>query len=109
MAEEKVLKGGQITIPRILFLLVVGGLITATVALGGIWLSIGYWLITLALCALLYLISIDYGVNMDMGDYKSQAVAEGPALSAETGEPVRTTLSDTKGRRRPARVAKRRR
>lgn len=108
MAEEKVLKGGQITIPRILFLLVVGGLITATVALGGVWLSIGYWLITLGLCVLLYLISVDYGVNMDTGDYKAQAVTEGPALSAETGEPVRTPLSETK-RRRPVRVTKRRR
>ncbi|HYP25559.1 MAG TPA: hypothetical protein VE262_02480 [Blastocatellia bacterium] len=109
MAEEKVLKGGQITIPRILFLLVVGGLITATVALGGVWLSIGYWLITLSLCVLLYLISVDYGVTMETADYKSQAVTEGPGLSAEAGEPVKTTLGDTKGRRRPVRVAKRRR
>ena len=109
MAEDKVLKSGQITLPRILFLLVVGGVITATVALGGIWLSIGYWLVTLGLCVLLYLIAIDYGVNLDTSDYKSAALAEGSAVTSNAGEPVKAPLVDAKGRRRPVRVTKRRR
>jgi hypothetical protein len=109
MAKEQVLKSGQITLPRILFLLVVGGAITATVALGGIWLSIGYWAISLGLCVLLYLIAIDYGVTLDATDYKSQPVADSSELSGDANEAARTTLADSKARRRPARVTKRRR
>lgn len=109
MAKEQVLKSGQITLPRILFLLVVGGAITATVALGGVWLSIGYWAISLGLCVLLYLIAIDYGVTMDTGDYKAQVVADSAEVSSEAAEGVRTTMGDAKARRRPARVTKRRR
>lgn len=109
MAKEQVLKSGQITLPRILFLVVVGGAITATVALGGVWLSIGYWAISLGLCVLLYLIAVDYGVTMDTSDYKSQAVADSSEVNADATEGVRATMADARARRRPARVTKRRR
>jgi len=108
MAKEQVLKSGQITLPRILFLLVVGGAITATVALGGVWLSIGYWAISLGLCVLLYLIAIDYGITLDTSDYKTLPASE-VVEGGEASEVVRTTMTDSKGRRRPARVTKRRR
>ncbi|HVF89766.1 MAG TPA: hypothetical protein VNH22_06840 [Blastocatellia bacterium] len=109
MAEDKVLKSGQITLPRILFLLVAGGLITATVALGGVWLAVGYWMITITLCVLLYLISIDYGVTLDTSDYKAQSLAQAAALNSEAGEAPRSALAEAKARRKPTRVTKRRR
>lgn len=55
MAErDKVIKSGQLTLPRILFLAVVGGVIVFTVYAGGVYLSIGYWLLTVAICGLLF-------------------------------------------------------
>ena len=63
MAErDKVIKSGQLTLPRILFLGVVGGVIVFTVYAGGIFLTLGYWFLTIAICGLLFLIAIDYGV-----------------------------------------------
>ncbi|HKG20491.1 MAG TPA: hypothetical protein VKC34_01215, partial [Blastocatellia bacterium] len=89
--------------------LLAGGLITATVALGGVWLAIGYWLITITLCVLLYLISADYGITLDTSNYKAQSLAEASALSSEPNESARGALAEAKARRKPARVAKRRR
>src|SRR6266853_138525 len=75
MAErDKVIKSGQLTLPRLLFLIVVGGVIVLTVALGGIWLSIGYWLLTLSICGLLLLIAMDYGIQMDRVDLNPQSL-----------------------------------
>ena len=83
MAErDRVIKTGQLTLPRILFLALIGGLIVAMVSLGGKALIIGYWGLTLAICGLLYLIAIDYRVKMDKVDLTGQpaaAVAEKPS------------------------------
>ena len=65
MAEEKVIKSGVLTIPRLLFLAVVGLIIALTVWRGGIWLTIGYWLMSLGLSGLLLLIAINYGISKE--------------------------------------------
>ena len=110
MAErDKVIKSGQLTIPRILFLALVGGLIVAMVSLGGKALIIGYWVLTLAICGLLYLISIDFRVKMDKVDltgHSAQAAAVAESISeAATKAPV----SQPRPKKRTARPAKRRR
>ena len=111
MAErDKVIKSGQLTIPRLLFLAVVGGLIVAMVSLGGKALIIGYWGLTLAICVLLYLIAIDWRVKMEKVDLTGQA-AQTTALP-ETGvaaEGLKTTMGGPRPKRRPSRSAKRRR
>lgn len=112
MAErDKVIKSGQFTIPRLLSLAAIGGLIVAMVALGGIALTIGYWVITLAICILLYLIAIDYGIKMDKVDATGQQVqvaaagvnAPAPAIEA------RAVTSEVRVKRKGNRPAKRRR
>ena len=109
MAErDKVIKSGQLTLPRVLFLIAVGGVITATVALGGIWLSIGYWLLTLALCGLLYLVVTDYGVKMDKIDLSGQP-AQAAIEGAPVAEAVRATPTEPRVKRKSARPVKRRR
>src|ERR1051325_10871314 len=109
MAEkDKVIKSGQLTLPRLLFLLVACGVIVATVALGGVWLSVGYWLLTLALIGLLYLVVTDYGIkldNIDLVNQPSQAALESaPATNAVSAAP-----SEARVKRKPARPVKRRR
>jgi hypothetical protein len=112
MAErDKVIKSGQLTLPRLLFLAVVGGIIVFTVYAGGIYLTLGYWLITLALCVLLFLIAIDYGVNMEKVN-----LAGNPVQAAATMEPtvapvpsLKTSLGEPRPKKRTARPAKRRR
>ncbi len=112
MAErDKVIKSGQITIPRLLFLVLVGGMIVAMVSLGGKALIIGYWVLTLGICGLLYLIAIDWRVNMEKVNLTSQPVQAGvaaestgavtPILKAATGE--------VRPKKRTSRPAKRRR
>ena len=111
MAErDKVIKSGQLTLPRLLFLVVVGGVIVFTVYAGGIYLSIGYWLLTLAICGLLFLIAIDYGVNMDKVDLTGQSVpAGGPADVSTIAAPVSRVTAEARPKKRSARPAKRRR
>ena len=111
MAErDKVIKSGQLTIPRILFLALIGGVIVFTVYAGGIFLTLGYWLITLALCVLLFLIAIDYGVKMEKVNLNVdpvQAAAMEPAgITAPT---LKTTLAEPRAKKRTSRPAKRRR
>jgi hypothetical protein len=112
MAErDKVIKSGQLTLPRILFLAVVGGVIVFTVYAGGVYLSIGYWLLTVAICGLLFLISIDYGVKMDKVDltaHPAQALAAAESVSTITPG-VKATAGQPRPKRRTARPAKRRR
>jgi hypothetical protein len=111
MAErDKVIKSGQLTLPRLLFLAVVGGVIVFTVYAGGIFLSIGYWLVTLAICGLLYLIAIDYGIKMDKIDLAGQPAQEAAAadVSAIT-TPVARATGEARPKKRTARPAKRRR
>ena len=112
MAErDKIIKSGQLTVPRILFLIIVGGLIVFTVYAGGIFLSIGYWGLTLAICILLFLIAIDYGVTIEKVSLAMQpaeiaAVAE-PGNSATSS--IKSTISEPRPKKRASRPAKRRR
>ena len=112
MAErDKVIKSGQITVPRILFLALIGGLIVAMVSLGGKALIIGYWGLTLVICGLLYLIAIDYRVKMDRVDItgpSAQAAAAQESASTTTAT-VKTTLGEPRPKRKSSRQAKRRR
>jgi hypothetical protein len=112
MAErDKLIKSGQLTVPRILFLIVVGGLIVFTVYAGGIFLSIGYWGLTLAICILLFLIAIDYGVSIEKVSLATQpAEIAAAAESTPTSTPgIKSTLSEPRPKKRASRPAKRRR
>ena len=112
MAErDKVIKSGQFTIPRIAFLLLIGAILWAIVFLGGVYLSLGYWFLTLAICGLLFLIAIDYGVKME-----KVSLAIEPAQAAAAMEPtgaatptLKTTLGEARPKKRASRPAKRRR
>ena len=108
--KDKVIKSGQLTLPRILFLVVIGIIVAGMVALGGKFLSIGYMVLTLAICGLLYLIAIDYGVHMEKVDPASHPVQTAAIESAPAGEAGRVA-APTEGRvkRRPSRPVKRRR
>lgn len=64
-AEDRLLKRGQLTLPRLLSLAAIAGVVVAAVSLGGVWLTIGYWVITLGFCLLLFLVATDYGVDME--------------------------------------------
>ena len=113
MAErDKVIKSGQLTLPRILFLVVVGGIIVFTVYAGGVYLSIGYWFLTIAICGLLFLIAIDYGVKMDKVNLTVEP-AQAAAVSAESTSAatpsLKTTLGEARPKKRTSRPAKRRR
>jgi hypothetical protein len=113
MAErDKVIKSGQLTLPRILFLAVIGGIIVFTVYAGGVYLSIGYWGLTIAICALLFLIAIDYGVKMDKVNLTVEPAqaAVAAAESTNTATPsLKTTLGEARPKKRTSRPAKRRR
>ena len=113
MAErDKVIKSGQLTLPRILFLVVVGGIIVFTVYAGGVYLSIGYWFLTIAICGLLFLIAIDYGVKMDKVNLTAEP-AQAAAASAEStsaaAPSLKSTLGEARPKKRTSRPAKRRR
>ena len=119
MAErDKVIKSGQLTLPRLLFLAVVGGVIVFTVYAGGVYLSIGYWLLTVSICGLLFLIAIDYGVTMDkvaLTGQPAQSQAAGETSASPTAG-IRTTMGEPaaaatgpRPKRRASRPAKRRR
>jgi hypothetical protein len=114
MAErDKVIKSGQVTLPRVLFLAAIGGIIVFTVYAGGIYLAIGYWFITISICVLLFLIAIDYGVKMEKVNLAVEpvqaaaaAAAAEPATSATPG--VKAT-GEVRPKKRTSRPAKRRR
>ena len=108
MAEDKLIKSGQLTVPRLIFLAVSGGLIIFFVARGGIWLSVGYFALTLALCVLLFLIAIDYGVKMDKVSFGAQP-SEGPAIQPAASEVFKPTVTEPRPKRKPSRAPKRRR
>jgi hypothetical protein len=105
MAEDKMLKSGQFTITRLLFLVVAGGVIVGVVALGGKFLSIGYLLLSAVICVLLYLVAIDYGVKMDTIDTSARS----QALPLESAAATRAVAEDLKIRKRSAKSVKRRR
>ncbi|MGH9759383.1 MAG: hypothetical protein ACREDR_26800 [Blastocatellia bacterium] len=79
MPEDKIIKSGQITAPRILFLALCGAVLVVIVAEG--YLKIGYMLLTAVLCVLLGLIAADYGVAMDHVDLAATPAPAGPPVS----------------------------
>ncbi len=109
MAEEKLIKSGQLTLPRILFLAASFAAIVGFVALGGKFLTIGYSLLTLAICVLLFLIAIDYGINLDKVDTTAKSQPENlePSLSAASIPAGADT--EPRARKRVNRQPKRRR
>lgn len=70
--EDRLIKRGQLTLPRMLSLAAISGVIVAAVSLGGVWLIIGYWVITLGFCILLLFVAIDYGVKVEKRDHEGQ-------------------------------------
>lgn len=117
MPEDKLIKSGQITLPRVLFLAACGAVLVVIVA-GG-YLKWGYLLLTAVLCVLLGVIAADYGVKMDHVDLDSPLAGtpqSGAAVpmnaattavasnrsAAEAAEPVRM-------KKKAGRPAKRRR
>ena len=110
MAErDRVIKSGQLTLPRLLSLAVIGGIIVATVALGGVWLTVGYWLLTIAICVLLYLVATDYGIKMDKVDLTGQPSQAAAIEAAPVADAVRPAQAEARVKRRTARPVKRRR
>jgi hypothetical protein len=112
MAEkDKVIKSGQITLPRLLFLVAVGGLIVLMVYSGGLWLTIGYWVLTLAICAVLFLSAIDYGVQMEKVDLAAaEASPVGtPSRPITTPSEIKAATGEARPKRRSSRPTKRRR
>lgn len=108
MAEDKVIKSGQLTIPRLAFLGLCGLILFVIVATGQ--LAIGYLLITGVLCLLLLLVTIDYRVSYEAEvkpsqSQQQQTVAAG---TAEVPAPV-VAAREARPRRRGSRPAKRRR
>jgi hypothetical protein len=89
-----------------LFLAVAGGVIVGTVAMGGLWLTVGYWLITLSLVVLLLLIAFDYGVNMEKVETQPQ---QSQTVTGIESAVVSQTVSEARVRRRSSRQVKRRR
>jgi len=112
MAErDKIIKSGQLTLPRIGFLVLVGLVLWAIVFFEGVFLNIGYWVLTLGICVLLYLIAIDYGVKMEKVELATES-GHPDALAESTEGPaveVKTTMGGPRPKRRPSRPAKRRR
>jgi|SRR6185369_13980150 len=108
--KDKVIKSGQLTLPRILFLIVIGVVVAGMVALGGKFLIVGYWVLTLAICGLLYLIAIDYGVHMERVDLTGHP-AQSPAIeAAPAAETARAAApAEPRVKRRTSRPVKRRR
>ena len=112
MAEkDRVIKSGQVTLPRLLFLAAVGGLIVLMVYSGGVWLSIGYWLLTLGICAVLLLSAIDYGVKMEKVDLAAAETSPAgtPPQPVTTPAEIKSAASEARPKRRSSRPVKRRR
>ncbi|HMG35209.1 MAG TPA: hypothetical protein VKM94_14815 [Blastocatellia bacterium] len=111
MAErDSVIKRGQITIPRLIFLALVGGFVVFTVSQGGKFLAIGYWLLTLAICGILLLIAIDYGITMEKVElHPGQAPEPQVPVQNSTQARLEKPVAETRAKRKPGRPAKRRR
>jgi hypothetical protein len=111
MAEDKVIKSGQITLPRLVFLAACGVALFVVVYFG--LLIYGYILLTLVLCGLLLLVALDWGVTMeklDLSGGSSQvAAASGPSGGATISEssaaavPVRGQVARKRAKGQPKR------
>lgn len=111
MAEkDRIIKSGQVTLPRLLFLAAVGGLIVLMVYSGGIWLTVGYWLLTLGIAAVLFLSAVDYGVKMEKVDFASAETSPAGTQTQPVASPeAATAAGEARPKRRSNRPAKRRR
>ena len=110
MPEEKVIKSGQITLPRIIFLVACCAVIYFIVHFGA--LNVGYLLLTAILIGLLSLIAIDYKVQIDKvtpGALQAQAANTSSDAAGSTSTPVLSASRDLRPKKRVARSAKRRR
>jgi hypothetical protein len=106
MPEDKLIKSGQFTVKRLLFLIVSGLLLVGVVWSGH--LNIGYLLLTVVLCVLLLLVAMDYGVNMEKVQFGSGAAQPNPNI-VPTGDPDKQALLQGRARKRSGKPAKRRR
>jgi hypothetical protein len=105
MAEDKLIKSGQFTFARLLFLVGCGAVIFAFVWAGGQFLRVGYLLLTAVICVLLYLVAIDYGVKMDSIDTS----AKSPSLPLESALATGSVVEEIKVKKRTAKPVRRRR
>jgi Ca2+/Na+ antiporter len=108
MPEDKLIKSGQFTLKRPLFL-VVSGLVLVGVVWSG-HLNIGYLLLTAVLCVLLLLVAMDYGVNMEKVQFGSATPQPNPNIAplADT-EKQAAASRDPRARKRTGKQVKRRR
>ena len=108
MPEDKIIKSGQFTAKRLLFL-VVSGLILVGVVWSG-HLNIGYLLLTAVLCVLLLLVAMDYGVNMEKVQFGSAVPQPNPNIAPTVETEKQAAISRAAGaRKRTGKPAKRRR
>ncbi len=110
MAErDKVIKSGQLTLPRLIFLAVVGGIIVFIVYKG--WFGLGYWLMTIGISVLLFLIAIDYGVKLDKVNLAAMQTtpAGTPPEPVTTSDEAKAAIAEARPKRRASRPVKRRR
>jgi hypothetical protein len=109
MPEDKVIKSGQLTLPRLLFLALCGAVLFVIVASG--WLNVGYLLLTGVLCVLLLLVAMDYGVNLEKVDVSSvpSQVAASAISGLSSERPASSAIRVQPAKRRTSRPAKRRR
>ena len=112
MAErDKVIKSGQLTLPRILFLAAIGAFVVGMVSLGPIFMIIGYWVLTLAICGLLYVIAIDYGIHMEKVDLTGASVQQAAATqvsNASASVESKPLTSEARAKKRTSRPKRRR-
>ena len=113
MAEDKLIKSGQFTLRRLVFLVVSGVFVFVVVATGR--LNIGYILLTIVICVLLYLIATDWGVEMEDIETGSLAARQelnrGTLTAASPTEPMMTrpAAQESRTRKKSSRQPKRRR
>jgi hypothetical protein len=107
MPEDKIIKTGQLTWTRVLFLIACGVVLFIIVATGKA--ALGYILVTAVLCLLLFLVMIDYRVDMGTVD-STPSPAQQPT---PIDQPVSTSSAvggkEVRPRRRTSRPARRRR
>jgi hypothetical protein len=108
MAQDSIIKSGQFTLRRLMFMALAGGIIVATVALGGFWLYVGYWLLTAAICIPLYMIATDYGVDIEKVNQPPQS-AQPTVVDPPVTEGAKVSPGEVRVKRRASRPAKRRR
>ena len=107
MPEDKLIKSGQFTAKRLLFLIASGLLLVGVVWSGH--LNLGYLLLTAVLCVLLLLISMDYGVNMEKVEFGTAAAQPNPNIVPRVEAEKQAPLPSARTRKRPGKPTKRRR